>query len=63
MGTAGWLKVGWSRATRGKRQVLGDVQEDAPGMEVRTEQAEVSGKAHAQEEKAATESYEKRQML
>ena len=34
-------------------------------MEIRAEQAEGSGKAHAQaqEEKAAAESYEKRQML
>ena len=58
-------QTGWSRAARGKRQVSGDDQEDAPGTEIRAGQAEVSGKAHAQaqEEKAATESYEKRQML
>ena len=42
--------------------MLEDGQEDAP-EEVRAEQAGESGKAQAQKDKAASESYEKRQML
>jgi hypothetical protein len=42
--------------------VLEDGQEDAP-EEVRAEQAGESGKAQAQKDKAAAESYEERQML
>ena len=42
--------------------MLEDGQEGAP-VEVRTEQAGESGKAQAQRDKAAAESYEKRQML
>ena len=43
--------------------MLEDSQEDEPGGEAREEQAGVSGKAQAQKERAAAESYEKRQML
>ena len=53
---------GWGRAARGRRQELEDGQEDAPEV-AREEQAGESGKANASKEKAATESYEKRQML
>ena len=58
-------QAGWSKAARGKRQVLEDGQEDAPDVGVEAEQAGVPGKAQAQAqgEKAAAESYEKRQML
>ena len=42
--------------------VLEDDQEDAP-EEARAEQAGESGEARAQKDKAAAESYEKRQML
>ena len=42
--------------------MLEDGQEGAP-VEVRAEQAGESGKAQAQKDKAAVESYEKRQML
>ena len=55
-------QAGWGRAARERKQVLEDGQEDAP-EEVRAEQAGESGKAQAQKDKAATESYEKRQML
>ena len=55
-------QAGWGRAARGRKQVLEDGQEDAP-EEVRAEQAGESGKAQAQKEKAAAESYEKRHML
>ena len=55
-------QAGWSKATRRRRQVLVDDQEDAPG-EASREQAGVSGETRAQKEKAAAESYEKRQML
>ena len=45
--------------------MLEDVQEDAPDVGVEAEQAGMPGKAQvqAQSEKAAAESYEKRQML
>ena len=59
MGTTGWLGYG---AARGRRQVLEDGQEDAP-MEVGAEQAGELGKVQAQGDKAAAESYEKRQRL
>ena len=51
------------KAARGRKQVLEDDQEDAPDDEVRAEQAGVPGKAQSQKEKAAAESYKKRQML
>ena len=56
-------QAGWSRAAKGRRRVLEDSQEDEPGGGAREEQAGVSGKAQAQRERAAAESYEKRQML
>ena len=54
-------QAGWNKAAYGKRQVL----KDAPDVGVEAEQAGVPGKAQAQAqgEKAAAESYEKRQML
>ena len=55
-------QAGWGRATRGRKQVLDEGQEVAP-EEARAEQAGESGRAQAQKEKAAAESYEKRQML
>ena len=39
-------QAGWGRAARGRTQVPGDGQEDAPG-EIRAEQAGESGRAHA----------------
>jgi hypothetical protein len=56
-------QAGWSKAARGKKQVLEEGQENALVGELWVEQAGVSGKAQAQKEKAAAESYEKRQML
>ena len=55
-------QAGWNRAARGKRQVL---EEEAPDVGAEAEQAGVprETQAQAQEEKAAAESYEKRQML
>ena len=55
-------QAGWSKATRGKRQVL---EEDAPDVRVEAEQTGVPKKAQAQArgERATAESYEKRQML
>ena len=55
-------QAGWSKAIRRRRQVLVDDQEDALG-EASREQAGVSGETRAQKEKAAAESYEKRQMV
>jgi hypothetical protein len=56
-------QAGWSKAARGKKQVLEEDRKDAPVGDAGAEQAGVSGKAQAQKEKAAAESYEKRQML
>ena len=55
-------QAGWSKATRGKRQVM---EEDAPDVRVEAAQAGMPKKAQAQPrgERAAAESYEKRQML
>ena len=55
-------QVGWSRAARGRRQVLADGQEDAP-EEAGAEQARESGKAQALRDRAAAETYGMRQML
>ena len=60
----GWgQQAGWGKAARGREQVLEDSQGDEPGGEAREEQAGVSGKAQAQKEKAAAESYEEGQMV
>ena len=55
-------QTGWGKAARRRKQVLGDDQEDA-SVEASREQAGMLGEARAQKDKAATESYEKRQML
>ena len=55
-------QTGWGRAARGRKQVLDEGREVAP-EEAGVEQAGEPGRAKAQEDKAAAESYGKRHML
>ena len=49
-------QAGWGRSARGRKQVLDEGKEVAP-EEARVEQADESGRAQTQKDKAAAESY------
>ena len=62
MGEEWEQQAGWGKAARGRRHVLEDDQGYAP-EEAQEERTGGLGETRAQKEKAAAESYEKRQML